>query len=295
MPFFQLNRRCIFLTGLFFLLLSACQPPGPALRDLPLGKLYIIGGGKRPPEMVREIIRLSGLDTRGYAVVLPMASAEPDTAAYYGRLQFIEAGIPPERLLAWSSRPDSAWAASTLDSLLRARLIYITGGDQARFMASLAGTELKARIRRAYREGATVAGTSAGAAVMGRLMITGNEFKHPEYTGEFRTIEAENVEVVPGLGLLPRCIVDQHFVYRMRMNRLLSVALEQPDQLCLGIDESTALVVEGDSARVSGIGQVIALRPGAGQVRRQNGLLGGKNMSVSVLLPGDRLALPAEE
>jgi len=79
------------------------------------------------------------------------------------------------------------------------------------------------------------------------------------------------------------------------MNRLLSVALEQPDQLCLGIDESTALVVEGDSARVSGIGQVIALRPGAGQVRRQNGLLGGKNMSVSVLLPGDRLALPAEE
>lgn len=130
---------------------------------------------------------------------------------------------------------------------------------------------------------------------MGRLMITGNEFKHPEYTGEFRTIEAENVEVVPGPGLLPRSIVDQHFVYRMRINRLLCVALEQPDQLCLGIDESTALVVEGDSARVSGIGQVIALRPGAAQVRRQNDLLGGKNIRVSVLLPGDRLALPTEE
>ena len=117
--------------------------------------------------------------------------------------------------------------------------------------------------------------------------MTGDEFKHPEYTGNFRTIEAENLELVEGLGLLPHAIVDQHFIYRMRMNRLLTAVLEHPDQTGIGIDESTAIVVAGNRARVTGRGQVIVVNNPTDSVRTEGGLLGGRGLEVSVLLAGD--------
>jgi cyanophycinase len=49
-----------------------------------LGSLFIIGGGKRPPSLVQNMIELSGVDSAGYIVILPMSSSEPDTSAFYG-------------------------------------------------------------------------------------------------------------------------------------------------------------------------------------------------------------------
>ncbi|CAA9555980.1 MAG: Cyanophycinase [uncultured Thermoleophilia bacterium] len=47
--------------------------------------------------------------------------------------------------------------------------------------------------------------------------------------------------------------MDQHFVRRKRHNRLVSLVLERPVRLGVGIDESTALVVEPDGRwRVAG-------------------------------------------
>lgn len=258
------------------------SPPG--------GRLFIIGGGERPPALVQAMVDASGLDTAGYAVILPMASSEPDTAAYYGIRQFVALGLPAEKFTAYNFEKGN-YPAAALDSLRSARLIYITGGDQGRFMEVALGSPVYEAIHEAYERGATVAGTSAGAAVMTRQMITGNEYKHPEYTGDFRTIEAENIEIREGLGLLPGAVVDQHFIYRMRMNRLISVALEYPGLACIGIDESAAILVEGDSATVVGTSQVILLRNTNGRGKEHNGLLGGQGLELSVLLPGDRFEL----
>jgi cyanophycinase len=122
-------------------------------------------------------------------------------------------------------------------------------------------------------------------------MITGNEFKHPVYTGDFPTIEANNIELKPGLGLLSDIIIDQHFVKRQRMNRLITVSLENPGKTCIGIDESTALLVRPGSAEVVGESQVILIRHREADTRIVNGLLGGRNMELSVYLPGDTLKL----
>jgi cyanophycinase len=251
------------------------------------GKLFIIGGGKRPPALIQELIHLSGIDKAGEIIILPMASGEPDTAAFYGTLQFTKAGIPSERIHTMHLQRTPA-TASQLDRLIHAQLIYITGGDQNRFMKVVLQTPIYEAIHVAYRNGATIAGTSAGAAVMTKKMITGNEFKHPEYTGAFRTIEADNMEIKEGLGLLPNAIVDQHFVYRMRMNRLMTVALENPNDVCIGIDESTALVIENNRARVVGESQIVViLNPKEGETK--NGLLGGSGMQLSVYLPGEEV------
>ena len=86
-------------------------------------------------------------------------------------------------------------------------------------------------MQRRYRAGAVVGGTSAGAAIMGDSMLTGNQ-RRPDslgyYGDEYPEIARRTIEVVPGLGFLPAAIVDQHFLRRERQNRLLAVILERP-------------------------------------------------------------------
>lgn len=256
-----------------------------------LGKLFIIGGGKKSDALVTELISLSNLKKGSYMVVLPMASEEPDSAVYYTAKQFIALGINPKQIKTFNFNPKNQ-TKPQIDSLKKASLIYITGGDQNLFMKSVLNTPAYDAIRTAYKNGATIAGTSAGAAVMSEKMISGNELKHPIYTGEFHSIEAKNFELETGLGLLPNAIIDQHFIYRMRMNRLLSVAMENPGYLGIGIDESTAIVVEGNNARVTGDSQVVLIKKiGKNNVQVKNGLLGSKDIRLEILLPGEKFKL----
>lgn len=270
-------------------LLQCTAPAGAPLTEK--GQLFIIGGGKRPPALVRKLIEASGIDSTGYAILLPMSSSEPDSAAYYGIKQFTDLGLPRARFRAYNFQ-QGQYPAPAVDSLRQAQLIYITGGDQNRFMEVVHGSPVYDAIHDAYAAGATIAGTSAGAAVMSEKMITGNEKRHPEYTGNFRTIESENMEIGQGLGLLDKAIIDQHFIWRMRMNRLITTVLDHPEQTGIGIDESTAILVkQGRYATVHGGYQVIVLRHPTGITTTQDSLLGGRNLELSILLPGDTLHL----
>ena len=253
------------------------------------GGLFIIGGGKRPPALVKDLIKLSNVDRTGYIVILPMSSSVPDTSAFYAKKQFTEQGITNVTAFNFieGEAPKQAW----LDSLEQAKLIYISGGDQNRFMKVVKETPIYKAIHRAHENGATIAGTSAGAAVMSKKMITGDEYKHPEYTGEFRTIEANNIEIAEGMGFTDKIIVDQHFVWRMRMNRLITVAIENPEATAVGIDESTAIYYKNSQFTVYGKSQVIVIENQKKHKKAQNGLLGAKDMSLHVLLPGDSFSI----
>lgn len=263
----------------------------PSVTDRPKGKLFIIGGGKRPPALVQTLINASGMEEGGYGIILPMSSGEPDTSAFYAIKQFTDLGLALSKFRSYNFRKGS-YPQAAIDSLRNARLIYITGGDQNRFMDVVANSPVYDAIHEAYHSGATIAGTSAGAAVMSEKMITGNERRHPEYTGNFRTIESNNIEIGEGLGLLNTAIIDQHFIWRMRMNRLITVVLDHPDQMGIGIDESTAILVEnGNAATVYGGYQVIVLRHPEGQTVTQDSLLGGRGLELNILLPGDSLNL----
>lgn len=259
--------------------------------ETPEGKLFIIGGGKRPTMLLRALLDASGLENEGYGIILPMSSQEPDTAAYYAIKQFVDMEVPADKFRSYNfTKADYPQAA--IDSLRNAQLIYITGGDQNRFMDVVANSPVYDAIHHAYQSGATIAGTSAGAAVMSQKMITGNELLHPEYTGDFRTIEANNMEIGEGLGLINSAIIDQHFIWRMRMNRLITVVLDHPEQTGIGIDESTAILIEnGAIATVHGLYQVVVLRHPSEETVVRDSLLGGRDLELSILLPGDTLKL----
>src|SRR6185312_8299591 len=80
------------------------------------------------------------------------------------------------------------------------------------------------------------------------------------YGDEFPTIARGVIEVVPGLGFFPGVIVDQHFIRRERLNRLLAAVLERPTLLGIGIDESTALEVGPDGIwTVRGASSVVVI------------------------------------
>ncbi|PLX23762.1 MAG: cyanophycinase [Salinivirgaceae bacterium] len=249
------------------------------------GALFIIGGGKRPPALVKDLIQLSEVDKGGYIVVLPMSSSEPDTSAWWAMRQFKKQNIT--NVTYFNFEKGEKPAQDKIDSIKNARLIYVSGGDQNKFMGIVKNTPIYDAMHYAYINGATIAGTSAGAAIMSKKMITGNEYKHPEYTGEFRTIEAENIEIKEGMGFTDKLIVDQHFVWRMRMNRLMSVAIENPEEIAVGIDESTAIYVKSNNFTVYGKSQVIVIENPERSKVNKNGLLGANDLKLSILLPGD--------
>ncbi|MCE1201314.1 MAG: cyanophycinase [Bacteroidia bacterium] len=277
-------------TKISVILLIILTAFGTSFATQPKGKLYIIGGGKRPLTMAAEMASMAALDRPGhYAVVLPMASSEPDSAFHYFKKDFTELGF--ERVFNFNFPSSEQMSPIRIDSVRRASLIFISGGDQNRFMEVVANTPLHLAILEAYQNGAVVGGTSAGAAVQSKKMITGRQLRHQNDESGYRTIEAGNIELSEGLGLFEGAIIDQHFIRRQRMNRLIAAALENPDDLLIGIDESTALVVEGGKARVSGLSQIVVLKNTSKANIGRDHLIGGKDLKLSIYLPGEEFEL----
>ena len=223
--------------------LSAVLAPGVAAQSL-----VIVGGGARPATVVAEIVALGG-GPAGRLVVFPQASGDPAGVGAAQAAEFAVAGFGAAA--AALGHPD---ADSTVALLDRATAVFFSGGDQSRLVAHLAGTRALAAVRRLHARGGVVAGTSAGAAVMSRVMLTGEETVNPDADGApFSTVEPGNVATAEGFGFVTWAVVDQHFVVRRRQNRLLSAVLDRPELLGIGVDEETAVVVAADgSLRVVG-------------------------------------------
>lgn len=238
----------MFLTGIS--LFTSAQKA-----NQPKGSLFIIGGGNRSPELIADLIRTAKLGPKDYMVVLPMSSAEPEASFAAIRAQLSRQANNTVAQLNFDARTvnERKW----LDSLLGAKLIFITGGDQNRFMKVVLNTPVYKAIHDAYLNGATIAGTSAGAAVMSRYMITGQQLRDTVYKETFDKLLDKNVAFEEGLGLLKSVIIDQHFVKRSRYNRLFSALAAYPSYDCIGIDEGTAIVVNNKKIRVVGESQVL--------------------------------------
>jgi cyanophycinase len=223
------------------------------------GTLFIIGGGERPPHLLRDLLgRMRTPD--GLIAVLPMASEEPDTAAWYTHRQFLELG---HQHIKTFNLTLADTVGAKLDSVAAADMIYICGGDQNRFMEVAAHPAIRQKIKNAFTNGSVIAGTSAGAAVMSKTMITGGQQLEPEYESTYSRLMARNAVYTQGLGLLEHAIVDQHFIERSRYNRAVTALHDHPALPVFGIGEATALVLSSAGMEVVGDGQVVLFEPAA--------------------------------
>ena len=227
--------------------------------------------------------------TNDYAVVLPMSSEYPDTSFYYFKEDYD--AVCKNSIVSFNFTKQSSNSKNWLDSLEHARLIFITGGDQLRFMNIVLNTPIYRAIHVAYQNGATIGGTSAGAAVMSRLMITGNQLTDTSYSATFPVVHDNNIEIKEGLGLLSSAIIDQHFIVRSRYNRLLSAIAKYPSLPCIGIDEATAIIVQGNKVKVTGESQVIVLKHPEQVQITSKGLIKLKDLQFSIYTAGDEFVI----
>jgi len=245
------------------------------------GNLVIIGGGGRPASIMQKIIELSADSS---ILVIPMASGIPDTVGWEQRDQFLEYGASRADILMLTYADTNNVAVA--ETIRSAKGIWFSGGDQNRLMEYLGTGILFDAVHEAYRNGAVVAGTSAGAAVMSEIMITGDESRPDAYRSN-ATIHRDNILVSPGIGLLKGVIVDQHFIRRSRLNRLISTLLDHDDRVAVGIDEATALWVKSDGrSEVLGQSQIVLLEQPNGQIVTADSLHGHAGLKMHVLTPG---------
>ncbi|MEQ1852038.1 MAG: cyanophycinase [Chthoniobacteraceae bacterium] len=209
----------------------------------PRGHLVVVGGGKTNPEITRKALDLAG-GTKARVVILPQASELPDTGEK-STLLWRELGA--QTVVAIKD----LGAAEARREIEAAGVIWMPGGSQNKLAGAIRDAGLEDLIRTRYRDGAVVGGTSAGAAVISQLMITGE--------ADLRSITSGATKTAEGLGLWPEVIVDQHFVKRQRFARLVSAVLDHPDKIGVGIDEETAVIVTGGEWRVLGSSSVIVI------------------------------------
>lgn len=209
----------------------------------PQGHLLIVGGGETPVSVQQRFVALAGADNARIAV-FPMASSKSDE-------ETLEVARDFNRLGAFAQvvdiRPGEANSAAVVQMLEGFTGFWFSGGDQSRLSALLVGTRALQTIESRYLAGAVVGGTSAGASVMSRLMLTG-KWRAPRNSDEEEQVNIARgmKELAPGFGLFRGAIVDQHFMHRARYNRLISAVLDHPQLIGVGIDEETALLVRPD-------------------------------------------------
>ena len=186
--------------------------------------------------ILKRVLDLAG-GLRARIVIIPTASRAEDTGRRYEAL-FRELGAADARAVDIDTRADTENAA-TLDAIAKADAIWLTGGNQLRLSTVLGGTPVAKLLRQRNAQGATIAGTSAGAAFLCEHMIAFGE--------EGTSPRAGQVTLAPGLGLTNRVILDQHFRQRDRLGRLLTALSYNPFPVGFGLDEDTAAVIHADN------------------------------------------------
>mgnify|MGYP001197268012 CR=1 FL=1 len=211
-------------------------------REIIGGHLLVIGGAEdkyNERRILKKFLELAGGD-RAEVLIVPVASDFPEFAADVYTQAFRNLGVVNPRVLRATSRQDvvHADADKLLDGVTG---VFMTGGDQMRLVSVLGGTKLAEKLRKMVRESDVVlAGTSAGAAAMSTSMIVrGEPSSHPHKNA---------VKLSPGLGFLKNIIIDQHFTERGRISRLITAVSYNPYNLGIGIDENTAIILNGNGS-----------------------------------------------
>nr|WP_309739863.1 MULTISPECIES: cyanophycinase [unclassified Chamaesiphon] len=218
--------------------------------------------------------------------IIPCASQEPSVVG--DRYYQIFRGMGAQEIQILDIRqPKECDEERWLNILASCSGVFLTGGDQLRLRDLIGGSKFMAAIKARIESGNLVlAGTSAGAAIVGEQMISGGS------SGE--SPNQSLVDLTAGLGIFPDLLVDQHFHNRNRMARLMSAIAAHPDKLGIGIDEDTCAAFDGDGTfEVLGKGTITIIDPG--KLTHRNYLKAGENaplslhnLTVHVLSQGDR-------
>ncbi len=244
--------------------------------DLPKGKLIPIGGKEaRSPQdnngggsrqvtfqhegILQEVLmEMKGPESR--LAVITTASELPEEMRDMYLKAFDALGCKNVEVLHLDGR--NVDSKNTLSILEEVDGVFFTGGDQVRLIDRICDTKFMDLLKDRYRnEDFVVAGTSAGAMAMSAVTIREGSSTESLLKGI--------VEVSRGFTLLPKTIIDTHFMSRGRFSRLTEALLLNPGFMAIGICEDTGLVISGGN-HLRTIGSGVALILEADHIRNTN-------------------------
>lgn len=220
--------------------LTAAQSIGPRA-----GSLVIVGGAMRDPTILARFLELAG-GPEAPIVVVPTAGDAADYDQYWSGLRpFRENGARNLTLLHTRDRA-RADSEAFVKPIAAARGVFFTGGRQWRLADAYLNTRTQRELQQLLDRGGVIGGSSAGATILGSFLVRGDTKGNELMIGDH----------VTGFGFLKDSAIDQHLLRRNRQFDLIEVIEKHPTLLGIGIDENTAVVVEGDRFDVIGQGYV---------------------------------------
>ncbi|MBC8243409.1 MAG: cyanophycinase [Verrucomicrobia bacterium] len=247
-----MKRRFFFAFIAAALLLQGCATADtsakrPATLGPANGSLVIVGGGGMP-EMIfdRFFEAAGGHDAK--LVVVPSTGSDADYDESTSSVKmFKRAGATNVHLLH-TRDPKVADTDEFVAVLRDAKAVWFAGGRQWRLADAYLGTKTEAAFHDVLKRGGVIGGSSAGATIQGSYLVRGAP-------------EGNQIMMSPGheqgFGYIRNSAIDQHLLARKRENDLLPVIRKHPHLLGIGIDESTALFVRGNTAEVIGKSKVL--------------------------------------
>lgn len=208
------------------------------VKPRPQRRLIIIGGHEDKEdkcEILKEVVSAAG-DKK--IIVATCASSVEEQLWEEYKTAFSKLSDRKIEHLSLKSRQDADWQAA-IKMLEDAGVLFFAGGDQKPLLEIYLGSPLLEYIvQNVKKSSLTLAGTSAGASVLGETVIVGG-------ISDSIMDAAATLQTVPGFGLVKSTVIDQHFAQRGRFDRLL-FAVTKTQLIGIGIDENTAIVTDGE-------------------------------------------------
>jgi cyanophycinase len=228
------------LTVALFLVVSSAtswaQTVGPAK-----GTLVIVGGNMQDPAIVKRFIDLAG-GPDAPIVIIPTAGDAAEYDIYWSGLKQWRENGATNLTVVHTRDKKVADTEAFVKPIRAARGVYFAGGRQWRLADSYLDTLTHKAIAGVLDRGGVVGGSSAGASILTSFMVRGDTKSNEKMIGDHTV----------GLGFLKNAAVDQHLLRRNRQFDMLEVIDKHPELLGIGLDEDTAIVVEGDQFEVMG-------------------------------------------
>ena len=223
------------------------------------GTVIVIGGAlKADSDAVWQRLVDEAGGAGAAIAVFPTAAYEPERiaaqiVAALNRCGACAEVIPVAPNLAGVDLQAALHDPALIARVAASRAVFFSGGAQEFIVDTLqpAGrpTAMLGAIRAVFEAGGVIAGTSAGAAVMSRLMFRDAMDNLAVLKGQWRAGQ----EYDQGLAFVgPDLLVDQHFLKRGRIGRMLPAMQALGYRLGLGVDENAAVVIKGAALEVIG-------------------------------------------
>ena len=233
------------LIGVFVLIFSAALTAAQHGPDK--GTLVIVGGAMQDTAIVKRFIDLAGGPDAPIVIIPTAGEADDEYGEYWSGLkQWRENGANKLTVLHTRDRK-VADSEAFVKPIRQARGVFFGGGRQWRLADSYLNTLTHKELAKVLERGGVIGGTSAGASILASFMVRGDTKGNEKMIGDH----------IEGLGFLKNAAIDQHLLRRNRQFDMLEVIDKHPQLLGIGIDEDTAIVVEGDRFDVIGRSYVV--------------------------------------